>query len=615
MTLVRRKQLNPDVTVAAGKDPCRFATTANDTLSGLAARDGVTPVAGDRGLVKNQSTPSQNGIYTAAAGAWTRAVDFDVSAEADPGGVTSVIEGTANAGTAWMLTTAAPITLDTTALTFAIVGTAGVDPGAHGTDHNPDGADAPTIAAPVGLDAASTSAAGAADSYTRSSHTHAIDNSTGTVSTVNAGDAAVGGVAAGLSNRDHQHAVATAAAGAIQPDDAAAEGVSASLARADHAHSIAAAAPAIGVGAGNSEGAATSFARSDHDHTVRESGGQDLTVGAIAVADLVERSGTTLVGIASIDGTQHGNQAGGALHAAATIGVNGFMSAADKTKLDTLQNAAGIDAKESVRVRSQGNIASLSGLLTVDGITVIAGDRVLADQQTTVTEDGIYLAASGAWTRALDAPTGEEARGWIVHVEEGTVDADKLFQCTNNAGSDVVGTDGLTFAQIGSGSPRGAGAGLVLNANDLDVVANGDGSITVNANDIQVGVLATDGQHGVRGGGTQHADVIAAGADGFMTGADKTKLDNIETAATAETFNQESVTTENINGTDTAITDTLNATPKSAASVLLFLNGVMLRQGAGFDYSISGTTITWLASTGTAENLDTNDLLIAYYVS
>ena len=73
---IRRAQLDPDVPLGATKDPCRLATTANDTLSGLAARDGVTPVANDRVLVKNQSTASANGIYVAAAGAWTRAIDF-----------------------------------------------------------------------------------------------------------------------------------------------------------------------------------------------------------------------------------------------------------------------------------------------------------------------------------------------------------------------------------------------------------------------------------------------------------------------------------------------------------------------------------------------------------
>lgn len=75
-----------------------------------------------------------------------------------------------------------------------------------------------------------------------------------------------------------------------------------------------------------------------------------------------------------------------------------------------------------------------------------------------------------------------------------------------------------------------AGAGLTgggdLSADrTFNVGANADGSITVNADDVQVGVLATDAQHGVRGGGTQHATAIAAGAAGFMSGADKTKID------------------------------------------------------------------------------------------
>lgn len=55
----------------------RFATNANDSLTGLAARNGITPVAGDRVLVGSQTTTSANGIYVAAAGAWTRATDAD----------------------------------------------------------------------------------------------------------------------------------------------------------------------------------------------------------------------------------------------------------------------------------------------------------------------------------------------------------------------------------------------------------------------------------------------------------------------------------------------------------------------------------------------------------
>lgn len=100
------------------KASVRFATTTNDTLSGLAARDGVTPVAGDRVLVKNQSAASQNGIYVAASGAWSRSTDADTSAEVTSGLFTFVSEGTINGGTSWALTTADPITLGSTALAF-----------------------------------------------------------------------------------------------------------------------------------------------------------------------------------------------------------------------------------------------------------------------------------------------------------------------------------------------------------------------------------------------------------------------------------------------------------------------------------------------------------------
>lgn len=76
-----------------------------------------------------------------------------------------------------------------------------------------------------------------------------------------------------------------------------------------------------------------------------------------------------------------------------------------------------------------------------------------------------------------------------------------------------------------------AGAGLTgggdLSADrSFDVGANADGSIVVNADDIQVGVLATDAQHGDLGGGSLHA-VVTPSVAGFMAPADKTKLDGI----------------------------------------------------------------------------------------
>lgn len=100
------------------KASVRVATTANITLSGAQTIDGVSVIAGDRVLVKNQSTGANNGIYVAAAGAWARATDADSSAEVTSGMYVFVSEGTANADSSWVLSTNDPIVLATTALTF-----------------------------------------------------------------------------------------------------------------------------------------------------------------------------------------------------------------------------------------------------------------------------------------------------------------------------------------------------------------------------------------------------------------------------------------------------------------------------------------------------------------
>lgn len=104
--------------LAAGLDvkpSCRLATTANDTLSGLAARDGITPVAGDRVLVTSQTSPTQNGIYIAAADAWARASDMDAWSEI-PGALVMVETGTLYGDTGWISTADAGGTLGTTSI-------------------------------------------------------------------------------------------------------------------------------------------------------------------------------------------------------------------------------------------------------------------------------------------------------------------------------------------------------------------------------------------------------------------------------------------------------------------------------------------------------------------
>lgn len=103
------------------KASVRAATTANITLSGAQTIDGVSVVAGNRVLVKNQSAGAENGIYVAASGAWTRSTDADADAEVTAGLSVPVEEGTVGGGRVYLLTTANPITVGSTSLSFSLV--------------------------------------------------------------------------------------------------------------------------------------------------------------------------------------------------------------------------------------------------------------------------------------------------------------------------------------------------------------------------------------------------------------------------------------------------------------------------------------------------------------
>lgn len=101
--------------------PCRVATTANITLSGLQTIDGVLLVADDRILVKDQTSASQNGLYVASSSTWSRSGDANASAFWWQGVMVPVNQGTALARTLWMMTTADPITLDSSSLAFSLL--------------------------------------------------------------------------------------------------------------------------------------------------------------------------------------------------------------------------------------------------------------------------------------------------------------------------------------------------------------------------------------------------------------------------------------------------------------------------------------------------------------
>ncbi|MFI6900329.1 hypothetical protein ACIBKY_03655 [Nonomuraea sp. NPDC050394] len=160
------------------------------------------------------------------------------------------------------------------------------------------------------------------------------------------------------------------------------------------------------------------------------------------------------------------------------------VNANDAARLaDVHAAAAGISVKPAVRVATTATI-TLSGLQTIDGVSVQAGDRVLVKNQTTTTQNGLYTAASGAWTRTTDALNPNT----FVFVSEGTSLAETGWAISTN-GAIVVGTTAIAWAQFaGGGGGGGAGAGLVQNGGNTDIVA-ADGSIIVQPDSISVGLV------------------------------------------------------------------------------------------------------------------------------
>ena len=128
---------------------------------------------------------------------------------------------------------------------------------------------------------------------------------------------------------------------------------------------------------------------------------------------------------------------------------------------------------------------------TVDGVVLATGNRILIKNQSSGAENGIYVvAASGAPTRATDFDTGAKALGAVVKVNEGTANADSIWQLTTNA-TITIGSTALVFVNL-------AGGGLIWSSGQL--TANIGSGLDVAGNVIQLNTHshASDGVQGGR---------------------------------------------------------------------------------------------------------------------
>lgn len=146
----------------------------------------------------------------------------------------------------------------------------------------------------------------------------------------------------------------------------------------------------------------------------------------------------------------------------------------------------GITLKTPVRAATTAAI-TLSGVQTIDGVAVVANDRVLVKNQGSALTNGIYVANAGAWVRATDADASAEVvAGMTVFVTEGGTNGDKQFSLITD-GVIVLNTTALAFAQTSvSAIPYVNGNGINLAGNVFSAVAKPGGSLGVDAGGIFV---------------------------------------------------------------------------------------------------------------------------------
>jgi hypothetical protein len=156
----------------------------------------------------------------------------------------------------------------------------------------------------------------------------------------------------------------------------------------------------------------------------------------------------------------------------------GSTDIVNKSYVDSV--AQGLNTKAPVLVATTANI-TLSGEQTIDGITT-SSSRVLVKNQTTSSQNGIYVSSSGAWTRSSDANTWNQLVSAYVFVEEGTLQADTGWVCTVDPGG-TLGVTAVTWAQFSGAGTYTAGTGLTLSGTQFSITntavsANSYGSST-----------------------------------------------------------------------------------------------------------------------------------------
>ena len=173
-----------------------------------------------------------------------------------------------------------------------------------------------------------------------------------------------------------------------------------------------------------------------------------------------------------------------------TTAPSGATDIANKQYVDFY--AAGLSWKQPALTGTSANI-TLSGLQTINGVTVVAGDVVLVKNQTNAAQNGIYVASAGAWTYSAGGDTWSEYVGAIIFITNGSL-AGTAWYCTAQPGG-TLGTTAMNWSNFSVASSYTAGTGLTLTGTQFSITNTGLAAATYgSASSIPVIAFNAQGQ-------------------------------------------------------------------------------------------------------------------------
>jgi len=175
-----------------------------------------------------------------------------------------------------------------------------------------------------------------------------------------------------------------------------------------------------------------------------------------------------------------------------TISTNA-SNATDIVNFLTLQSyAAGISWKNPVTAATLNSNITLSGLQTVDGVSLVAGNTVLVKNQSNSAQNGIYTVSSGAWTYATGCTTWAQYVSALVFVEYGSQQGSAWY-CTAQPGG-TLGTTAMNWSNFSVSSTYTAGTGLTLTGYQFSITPVGTAGTYGSASTVPVFTTNASGQ-------------------------------------------------------------------------------------------------------------------------